>query len=281
MSIPVQATTPDTIVPGRFGGQVILVTGAAGGMGLACAIRAAREGGAVVLCDIDGEAAVKAAAGISASGGKALGIAGDITRRDECTRMVAAAVEAFGALDVAINNAGVMDGGKDGPPAPMHLASDVYLRRTIDINVMGTMLACAAELAQMVAQGRGGAIVNVGSITGLIGSAGTPAYVASKHAVNGLTRAIAIDYAPHGIRCNSVNMAATETPMLERAMEFTSSRRDTPEPQRPRAMVKAGPLIGRVSTASEQAAVILFAASREASYMTGALIASDGGWTAY
>lgn len=281
MSIAIPATAPDTVIPGRFSGQVILVTGAAGGMGLACATRAAREGGAVVLCDIDGEAAARAAASITASGGKALGVGGDITSRDDCTRMVAAAVEAFGSLDVAINNAGVMDGGKDAPPAPMHLASDAYLRRTIDINVMGTMMACAAELSQMVAQGRGGAIVNVGSITGLTGSAGTPAYVASKHAVNGLTRAIAIDYAPHGIRCNSVNMAATETPMLERAMAFTSSRRDTPEPERPRAMVKAGPLIVRISTASEQAAVILFAASREASYMTGALIASDGGWTAY
>lgn len=79
------------------------------------------------------------------------------------------------------------------------------------------MLACAAELSQMVAQGKGGVIINVGSSTGLTGSAGTPAYVTSKHAVNGLTRAIAIDYAPFGIRCNSVNMGATDTPMLERA----------------------------------------------------------------
>ena len=265
MTIAIPASGPDTFVPGRFDGQVILVTGAAGGMGLACAIRAAREGGAVVLCDIDAKAAVKAADDIKASGGKAIGLAGDITRRDDCSRMVAAAVDTFGSLDVAINNAGVMDGGKDGPPAPIHLATDAYLRQTIDINVMGTMLACAAELSQMVAQGRGGAIVNVGSTTGLTGSGGTPAYVASKHAVNGLTRAIAIDYAPHGIRCNSVNMGATDTPMLERAIAFLSSRGKADEPNPQRTMVKAGALINRNSTVWEQAAVILFAASREAS----------------
>jgi NAD(P)-dependent dehydrogenase (short-subunit alcohol dehydrogenase family) len=195
--------------------------------------------------------------------------------------MVEAAVDAYGGLDIAINNAGVMDGGRDGWPAPVHLASETYLRRTIETNVMGTMYACAAELSRMIDQGRGGAIVNVGSNTGLTGSAGTPAYVASKHAVNGLTRAIAIDYAPHGIRCNSVNMCATETPMLERAMEFVKSRQTAAEPDAPRPAIKTAPPIGRFSTAWEQAAVILFVASRDASYMTGALVASDGGWTAY
>lgn len=123
--------------------------------------------------------------------------------------------------------------------------------------------------------------MNVGSTTGLTGSAGTPAYVASKHAVNGLTRSIAIDYAPYGIRCNSANMGATETPMLERAKEFLASRKDAPATQQAGPTIKPGPLLGRPSTVWEQAAVILFLASREASYMTGALVASDGGWTAY
>lgn len=101
MTIDIAAIAPDITVPGRFDGQVVLVTGAAGGMGFACATRAAREGGAVVLCDIDGAAAMEAAAGISANGGRALGIAADITSRDDCNRMVAAAVETFGSLDVA------------------------------------------------------------------------------------------------------------------------------------------------------------------------------------
>ena len=275
---------PETVTPGRFAGQTMLVTGAAGGMGLACATRAAREGASVVLCDIDAKAATAAAEGLLAEGGRAVGIGADITRRDDCAAMVAAAVEAFGGLDIAINAAGVMDGGRDAQPAPIHLASDAYLRRTMEINAIGTMLACAAETARMIEQGRGGAIVNVGSTTGLTGSAGTPAYVASKHAVNGLTRSIAIDYAPHGIRCNSVNMGPTETPMLERAMEFLKDRKaglPADAAPGPRPAVKPGALIARSSTPWEQAAVILFAASREASYLTGALIASDGGWTAY
>lgn len=274
-------TDPATFVQDRFAGQVMLVTGAAGGMGLACATRAAHEGAAVVLADIDAAAAESAAADIASAGGQAIGIGADITSREQCARMVEAAVVAFGGLDIAINNAGVMDGGAEGRPAPMHLANDTYLRRTIEINVMGTMFACAAELTRMLEQGRGGAIVNVGSTTGLTGSAGTPAYVASKHAVNGLTRSIAIDYAPHGIRCNSVNMSATETPMLERATEFVKSRHTAVGTDEPRATVKPAPLIGRPSTVWEQAAVILFVASRDASYMTGALVASDGGWTAY
>jgi NAD(P)-dependent dehydrogenase (short-subunit alcohol dehydrogenase family) len=275
---------PETVTPGRFVGQAMLVTGAAGGMGLACAARAAREGAAVVLCDIDAGAAEQAAERLRAEGGRALGIGGDITRREDCAAMVAAAVDAFGGLDVAINAAGVMDGGPDGQPAPIHLAGETYLRRTVEINVIGTMFSCAAETAQMVAQGRGGAIVNVGSTTGLTGSAGTPAYVASKHAVNGLTRSVAIDYAPYGIRCNSVNMGPTETPMLERAVRFLEERRVTgpaAETSTPQPEVKPRALIARSSTPWEQAAVILFAASREASYLTGALIASDGGWTAY
>lgn len=250
-------------------------------MGLACATRAAREAAAVVICDVDAEAAAAAAAALQAAGGKAVGVGADITRRADCERMIAAAVEAYGALDVAVNAAGVMDGGNDGRPAPLHLANDTYLSRTVEINVLGTMLACAAELRQMMAQGRGGAIVNIASTTGLTGSAGTPAYVASKHAVNGLTRAIAIDYAPHGIRCNSTNMGATETPMLARAMELVASRKDRPERAEGGPMIKPGPLIARPSSVWEQAAVILFLASREASYMTGALVASDGGWTSY
>lgn len=272
---------PATFTPGRFAGQVMLVTGAGGGMGLACAIRAAREGAAVVLCDLNADPVREAAATLVAEGGRALGLACDVTRREDMTDVVKRTVEQFGGLDVAINNAGVMDGGKDGRPAPMHLANETYLRRTVEVNLFGTMLSCAAELERMVSQGRGGSIVNVGSTTGLTGSAGTPAYVASKHAVNGLTRSIAIDYAPYGIRCNSVNMASTQTPMLESAMSFVAEKMAEVPSGEPKAVTKSTGLITRFSTVWEQAAVILFVASREASNMTGALVASDGGWTAY
>lgn len=276
-----EPVAPETFTPGRFAGQVMLVTGAGGGMGLACATRAAREGASVVLCDLNGESVRAAAATINADGGKALGVACDVTSRADMTNAVRSAVERFGGLDAAINNAGVMDGGKDGRPAPMHLANETYLRRTIEVNLFGTMMSCAAELECMVAQGRGGSIVNVGSTTGLTGSAGTPAYVASKHAISGLTRSVAIDYAPYGIRCNSVNMASTQTPMLESAMAFVQEKKEAQPDGSLRAITKSTGLITRISTVWEQAAVILFVGSREASNMTGALVASDGGWTAY
>lgn len=276
------AVDASVFTPSRFADQTLIVTGAAGGMGHACAVRAAREGARVVVCDIDGDAAERTASEIRAAGGMAQSLRVDITKRTDTDRMVALAVSAFGGLDVAINNAGVMDGGDDGRPAPLHLASDIYLRRTIDVNLLGTMYSCASELARLVAQGNGGSIVNVGSVTALTGSPGTPAYVASKHGISGLTKSIAIDYAPHGIRCNSVNMAATETPMHDRALAFVRDRgAESGAGNMVRKGIKSAGLIPRNATAWEQAAVILFVASREASDMTGSLVASDGGWTTF
>ena len=145
--------------------------------------------------------------------------------------MVAECVRHFGKLDLALNAAGVMDGTdpaappdfanqKSLLPAAIHQATDDYWHAVFASNVTGMFFSMRAELRQMLAQGRGGAIVNIGSIAGLTGLPGNPAYSASKHAVIGLTRNAAIDYAPHGIRVNSVNMAQTDTPMVVRAYEF-------------------------------------------------------------
>lgn len=277
-----QAIDPDFFTPRRFDGQVVLITGAGSGIGKACALRAAREGAKLILADIDQATAAAVADEVVLNGGTARAVAVDITSRQQTDAMVALAVDSFGSLDVAINNAGVMDGGDAGRPAPVHLATDAYMKRTIEVNLLGTANACASELDRMVAQGRGGAIVNVGSVAALTGSPGTPAYVASKHGVSGLTRAIAIDYAPHGIRCNSVNMSVTATAMYDRALAFVRSRKTEDDTgAMVRKNVKSVGLIPRNSTPWEQAAVILFAASREASNVTGALIASDGGWTAF
>jgi NAD(P)-dependent dehydrogenase (short-subunit alcohol dehydrogenase family) len=162
------------------------------------------------------------------------------------------------------------------------------------INITGMFKAMRSELRQMLAQGRGGAIVNIGSIAGLIGLAGNPAYVASKHAVTGLTRNAAIDYAPYGIRVNSVNMAGTETPMTDAAYKKVMQL----ETERAQAAA-SGPKVTNVSFAKslsllamcdsknrmatpwEQASVILFLLSDDASNMTGACWATDGGWTTY
>lgn len=273
----------DSYTTGRFFGQSVIVTGAAGGIGRAVAIRCAREGGLVTVADLDEDGARRVAKEIRMAGGIAIPTALDTTSRADTERVVGEAVATFGRLDVAVNNAGVMDGGGADTPAPLHLATEGYLRRTIEVNLFGTINACQAQLRQLVEQGEGGSIVNVGSVTALVGNPGTPAYVASKHAISGLTRALAIDYAPHGIRVNSVNMATTETPMFDRAVQVVRAKRgsDGDSGNMVRPGLKAAGLIPRHSTPWEQAAVILFVASREASDMTGALIASDGGWTAF
>jgi NAD(P)-dependent dehydrogenase (short-subunit alcohol dehydrogenase family) len=268
--------------PARFQNQSVLITGGANGIGRAAAIRCAREGGLVMVSDMDEIKGLQTVDDIRRNGGIAHFIKSDITDAAQAKKMVAETVSAFGKLDVAINNAGVMDGGGSDTPAPLHLATERYLRFTIEVNVFGTMNACREQILQFIAQDGGGSIVNIGSTTGLTGSPGTPAYVASKHAINGLTRALAVDYASHGIRCNSVNMGITETSMFAHAMDAVRAKRaNQPQIAQVRPGMKPSGLITRNSTACEQAAVILFVASREASDMTGALIASDGGWTAY
>lgn len=290
-------TDDDYFIPDRFKGKTLLVTGCARGLGAAAALRAAREGASVVGVDWIEDLGRATIERIRARGGQATFLHGDIAESAVCERMVRIAVENYGKLDMALNNAGVMDGvfSGDAPDyarqrelvfAPIHEASDGYWDNVLRTNTTGMFRSLRAELRQMVAQGSGGAIVNVGSIAGLTGLAGNPAYVASKHAVNGLTRNAAIDYAPYGIRVNSVNMAATDTPMVERAGILVAAA----------ARASSGVGMGRVkidsllsytdsrkrpSTVAEQVSVMLFLLSAEASNLTGGLYATDGGWTAY
>jgi NAD(P)-dependent dehydrogenase (short-subunit alcohol dehydrogenase family) len=288
----------DYFMPGRFAGKTVLVTGCARGMGRLAAIRLAREGANVVGVDWiedEGKAVIDA---ITSEGLKATFVAGDISEDAVCAKMVRACVDTYGGLDAALNNAGVMDAIFPGDPidyekqkdkamAAIHEASDDYWHVVMRVNTTGTFYSMRHELRQMLAQKRGGSIVNVASVAGLRGFGGTPSYVASKHAVNGLTKNAAIDYALYGIRVNSVCMGTTITPMFERAFQLLGQRAKSGYKDAGIGLAKINSLLQfgdqsqRGSTAAEQVAVMLFLLSPEASNITGANYATDGGFTTY
>jgi NAD(P)-dependent dehydrogenase (short-subunit alcohol dehydrogenase family) len=296
--LDIQSVSPSDYTPGRFQDKVLLVTGAAiGSIGGCTAIRAAREGARVLCVDRKTKELQQTITEILAQGGTAIAIEADVSKSTEADRMVTECVRQFGRLDLALNAAGVMDGTDPASPpdfanqkallpAPIHQATDEYWQTVLASNITGIFASMRAELRQLVSQGQGGAIVNIGSIAGLTGLPGNPAYSASKHAVIGLTRNAAIDYAPHGIRINSVNMAQTETPMVDRAYAFVKWAMEAKlgasmAGAKSQSLLQMASPSHRGSTPWEQAAVILFLLSSDAANLTGLAMATDGGWTAY
>lgn len=250
---------------GGMAGKVALVTGAASGIGRAAAGAFAREGARVVLSDVTAGAGEAAAAAIRGGGGEAVFAACDVSRPEQVQALVAGAVEAFGRVDFAFNNAGV-----EGETAPTAECTEANWDRVMAINLKGVWLCMREEIPRMLAQG-GGAIVNCSSVAGVVGFAGIAAYSASKHGLIGLTRSAALEYAARGIRVNAVCPGVIRTPMVER---FTGG-----EPEAEARLVASEP-VGRMGTPEEVAAAVLWLCSDAASFVTGHAMAVDGGFVA-
>jgi NAD(P)-dependent dehydrogenase (short-subunit alcohol dehydrogenase family) len=243
----------------EFAGRVAIVTGAGSGIGEASATLLAQRGARVVVADVAAEPAQRVAAAI---GDAALAHAVDVTDPAACEAMVAAAVDAFGRLDVAVNNAGI-----GGPQAPTGEYPLDGWGAVIAVNLSGVFYCMRAEISAMLATG-GGSIVNMASILGSVGFAQSVAYVSAKHGVVGMTRTAAVEYARQGIRVNAVGPGFIETPLLAAA-----------SPEIVAGVAGLHPL-GRLGRSEEVAELVAFLASDRASNTTGAYYLTDGGYTA-
>jgi NAD(P)-dependent dehydrogenase (short-subunit alcohol dehydrogenase family) len=249
---------------GLMEGKAGVVTGAAGGIGRATAVALGREGAAVVVNDLEsrGADAAQTVALVEAAGGRGVFVAGDVSKLVDQQALVAAVVDAFGRLDYAVNNAGVE------LSATLVDTTEDEWDTIIDVNLKGVWLGLKTQLTQMVAQGGGGAIVNIASLAGLIAAPALGAYVASKHGVVGLTKTAAVEHAQHEIRVNAVCPAAIATDMI-RVMEPVRQQ----ELASPQALKRFG-------TPEEVAEAIVWLLTDRSSFVTGTAMPIDAGSTA-
>jgi NAD(P)-dependent dehydrogenase (short-subunit alcohol dehydrogenase family) len=246
-------------------GKVGLVTGGTSGIGRDTALLFAKAGAKVVVAgrrELQGEETVQL---IRAAGGDGLFVKTDVSKASHVETLIQKVVERFGGLDIAFNNAGI-----EGVWAPIVRQSEEDWDRTIEINLKGVWLCLKYEIRQMLKQRAGGAIVNMASIIGLIGSAGVAAYSASKHGVIGLTKTAALENAKNGIRINAVCPGFTETPMADRIFRAPAVRNH---------VLSCHP-IGRFGKPIEIAEAVVWMCSDRASFMTGQSLVLDGGFLA-
>jgi NAD(P)-dependent dehydrogenase (short-subunit alcohol dehydrogenase family) len=247
--------------------KVVLVTGGGSGIGRAAALAFADAGAKVVVSGRREAEGFETVALIKKAGGQGAFIRADVSQESDVERLVNQTVATYGHLDAAFNNAGIEgDVGK-----PTHEQTVANYRAVIDTNVLGVLLAMKYEVGAMLKNG-GGAIVNNASVGGLIGFPGVSVYVASKHAVLGLTKSAALEYAKQGVRVNAVSPGGIETPMLNR---FTGG----PGTQFFDQLAGMHP-IGRLGRPEEIAEAVLWLCSDKASFVTGLSLTADGGWTA-
>ena len=252
---------------GRVAGKVAVITGAASGLGAESARRLAREGASLVLTDLAEDAGHTLADAINGTGAQAIFLSQDVTDEARWAEVTQAAMDKFGRIDVLLNSAGIGEG------EPLLEVTYESWKRVMAINADGTFLGMRAVAPIMAAAGKG-SIINISSILGKVGSAGAPAYCASKGAVLMLTKATALELAPLGVRVNSVHPGYIDTPMVSNAIQRSDNGNEM------RELIISQHAMGRLGVPREIADGIVFLASDESSFMTGAELVIDGGYTA-
>ena len=245
----------------RFTNKAVFITGAASGIGRAAALAFAAEGARVAILDRSAEELEKVKSSVESTGGEVLTVVCDVSSPDQVEDAIERVVHRFSRLDIAFNNAGV-----ENKAAPVHDIDLAEWDRILNINLRGTFVCMKHELAQMVKQG-GGVIVNTSSGAGIRGVSGGAAYAASKHAILGLTRSAALDYAKQNIRVNAVLPGNIETPMMDRFTGGDIQKAIDLEP------------VGRLGKPEEIAEAVLWMASDLGGFVTGAATVIDGGWS--